>query len=90
MDGEEVYASDIAGNPGEWFATSPDWKVEGGKLVQPNPSATSSILLQGRQFDARKAALVSVEFDATKLGARRDSSSTSATGTATTRPTATR
>lgn len=70
VDGEEVYASDIAGNPGEWFATSPDWKVEGGKLVQPNPSATSSILLQGRQFDARKAALVSVEFDATKLGGK--------------------
>ena len=70
VDGEEVYASDIAGNPGEWFATSPDWKVEGGKLVQPNPSATSSILLQGRQFDARKATLVSVEFDATKLGGK--------------------
>lgn len=70
VDGEEVYASDPESNPGEWFATSQDWKIENGKLVQPNVDGTSSILLRGHRFDAREAKIVSVEFDAKKLGGK--------------------
>lgn len=70
VDGEQVYASDIEGNPDEWKPTSSDWRIENGKLVQPNPDGTSSIMLAGQYLDGREADIISVEFDATKLGGR--------------------
>ena len=45
-------------------------RIENGKLVQPNPDGTSSIMLAGQYLDGREADIISVEFDATKLGGR--------------------
>ena len=70
VDGEQVYASDLENNPGEWAAASGDWKIEGGKLIQPDENGTGSIMLRDQWLDAVKSKIVSVEFDARKLGGK--------------------
>ncbi len=66
-DGKEVYSSDIKGNPGEWKPYSGGWKVEDGKITMTEQYGTGSIMLTGHSFDAGKAKILSVEFDAKKL-----------------------
>lgn len=70
VDGDPVYASDIEANPDEWTPTAPGWKIENGKLIQPDANATSSIMLDGQFLDATKSKIISVEFDAKKLGGK--------------------
>lgn len=70
VDGEQVYASDPENNPGEWVAASGDWKIEGGRLIQPDENGTGSIMLRDQWLDAVKSKIVSVEFDAKKLGGK--------------------
>lgn len=66
-DGEEVYASDIAGNPGEWRPFSDGWVVEGDTITMVPEFGTGTIMLTGHEFDASGARILSVEFDAEKL-----------------------
>lgn len=70
VDGEEVYSSDLENNPGEWIAASGDWKIENGKLIQPDENGTGSIMLRDQWLDAVKSKIISVEFDAKKLGGK--------------------
>ena len=70
VDGEEVYSSDLENNPGEWIAASGDWKIENGKLIQPNENGTGSIMLRDQWLDAVKSKIISLEFDAKKLGGK--------------------
>lgn len=68
VDGEEVYASDLDARPDEWIAASGEWKIEGGKLIQPDPQGTGAIMLRDQWLDAIGSKIVSVEFNARKLG----------------------
>ena len=70
VDGEEVYSSDLENNPGEWAVASGNWKIENGKLIQPDENGTGSIMLRDQWLDAVKSKIVSVEFDAKKLGGK--------------------
>lgn len=70
VDGEEVYSSDLESNPGEWAVASGNWKIENGKLIQPDENGTGSIMLRDQWLDAVKSKIVSVEFDAKKLGGK--------------------
>lgn len=70
VDGQPIYASDLEKNPGEWIAASGDWKIEDGKLIQPDENGTGAIMLRDRWLDAVKSKIVSVEFDAKKLGGK--------------------
>ena len=70
VDGEQVYASDIGNNPNEWIPSSSEWQIEGDRLIQPDENGTSSIMLDGQYLDATKAKIISVEFDAKKLGGK--------------------
>lgn len=66
-DGEEVYRSDISGHPEEWVPASGGWKIEGDSITMVPEYGTGTILLTGHNFDASKADILSVEFDAEKL-----------------------
>lgn len=47
-----------------------NWKIENGKLIQPDENGTGSIMLRDQWLDAVKSKIVSVEFDAKKLGGK--------------------
>lgn len=64
------YSSDLESNPGEWAVASGNWKIENGKLIQPDENGTGSIMLRDQWLDAVKSKIVSVEFDAKKLGGK--------------------
>lgn len=70
VDGELVYSSDLWENADEWVAGSGGWKIESGKIIQPEEFGTGSIMLRGLSLDATKHRIVSVEFDAKKLAGK--------------------
>ena len=65
-DGKEVYASDIAGHPEEWKPASGGWRIEGDTITMVPEFGTGTIMLTGHSFDASKADVLSIEFDAVK------------------------
>lgn len=70
VDGEQVYASDLDKNPEEWIVVSGDWKIGNGKLAQSDENGTGTVMLRDQWLDAVGSKIVSVEFDAKKLGGK--------------------
>jgi len=69
-DGELIYESDLESRPEEWESQRGNWEIKDGKIIQSENMGCGAIMLKGLNIDARKHDIVTVEFDARKLGGR--------------------